>query len=219
MPGAQAHPWHNLDVGRGGVPYVRVAERRGQIIAAARRALERDGVSRTTMRSVAAEAGIPLSNLHYAFQSKEQIFRAVLEDIITELSKSLELHAARGAGLAGTLRQGLVPAFGRGIRHPQRQLLQYELTTYALRTAGLVDLARWQYQQYCDIIADWCRQAAAEAGEVCAVDFDVLARLLVASMDGLVIQQLADPDEARAAADLDKVITAAIALADPRPAT
>jgi AcrR family transcriptional regulator len=193
-------------------------DRRGQIIAAARTVLARDGVAGITMRSLAAEAGIPLSSLHYAFQSKEQIFRAVLEDIIAEISKNLELFRAGGTGLAQTLRLGLRRAFEDSEQTRDTQLMQYELTTYALRTAGLADLAAWQYEQYCAILADWCREAATAAGETCAVSFDALARVLLAALDGLILQQLANPDAERSDRDLGNVIEAVIALADPRPA-
>jgi AcrR family transcriptional regulator len=193
-------------------------DRRGQIIAAARTVLARDGVAGITMRSLAAEAGIPLSSLHYAFQSKEQIFRAVLEDVIAEISKDLESYQADGAGLAQTLRLGLRRAFEHSAHTRDSQLMQYELTTYALRTAGLADLAAWQYEQYCAILAGWCREAATAAGETCAVSFDALARVLLAALDGLILQQLANPDAERSGRDLDNVIEAVIALADPRPA-
>jgi hypothetical protein len=100
---------------------------------------------------------------------------------------------------------------------PGKQLLQYELTIYALRTPGLADLARWQYQQYCEAIENWCRRAAEAAGETCAVGFDVLARMLLAGIDGLILQYVSDPCEKRAAADLERIITGAITLADPKP--
>ena len=199
------------------MPYVRVDERRSQIVAAARTVLARDGVGGTTMRSLAAEAGIPLSSLHYAFQSKEQIFRAVLEDITGEISKNLELYRVGGTRFAQALRLGLRRAFGHSMRTRDSHLLQYELTTYALRTAGLADLAAWQYEQYCAILAGWCREAATAAGETCAISFDALARVLLAALDGLILQQLAAPDAERGARDLDNVIAAVIALADPRP--
>jgi hypothetical protein len=51
-------------------------------------------------------------------------------------------------------------------------------------TAGLADLAAWQYEQYCAILADWCREAATAGGETCAVSFDALARVLLAALDG-----------------------------------
>jgi AcrR family transcriptional regulator len=199
--------------------YVRADERRQQVVAAARTALSRDGVVATTMRTVAAEAQIPLGNLHYAFPSKELMLRAVIEDFVTETRRGLDKYSPHGRGLARALREGLRATWTRVMRAGVGvQLMQYELTTYALRTPGLSDLARWQYEQYCAAIEDWCRDAADEAGEVCAVDFDVLARVLVAALDGLILQYVSYPDDKRAANDLEHILTAAIALADPKPA-
>lgn len=51
--------------------YVKAAERHEQIVAAAIRVLSKVGVPGTTLRAVAAEAGIPLGTLHYVFPSRE----------------------------------------------------------------------------------------------------------------------------------------------------
>ena len=45
----------------------------------------------------------------------------------------------------------------------------------------------------------------------------MLGRFIVAALDGLILQQLADPDDDRAASDLESIIDAAVALAAPRP--
>jgi AcrR family transcriptional regulator len=55
--------------------YVEAALRRRQMVAAARSVLARDGVARATLRAVAAEAGVPLGTMQYAFRSKEQLLR------------------------------------------------------------------------------------------------------------------------------------------------
>lgn len=197
--------------------YVKAAERRDQIVAAARRALIRDGVGRTTMRTVAAEAQVPLGTLHYVFQSKERLFRAVLEDIIQAITQDLEVLRSPGRGMAETLDEGLRRTWARmAARDPGRQLLQYELLTYALRTPNLADMARWQYEEYFRIVAAWCRAAAEDAGETCAVGFDLLARVIVAQFDGLILQHLADPEADRAAQDLEQVVAMVVAMAAPR---
>jgi AcrR family transcriptional regulator len=198
--------------------YVRADERRAQVVAAARAALIRDGVTRTTMRSVAAEAQIPLGNLHYAFQSKEALLRAVLEDIVDEISSGLRRHSPRGSGLAESISSGLRDSWTSVMTGgPGLQLLQYELTTHALRTPGLAHLAQWQYAQYTAALAGWFKAAAHDAGETCAVDYLTLARVLLAGLDGLILQYLSDPDGDRSADDVEHIITAVIALADPRP--
>ena len=54
-----------------------VAERREQLIAAARAVASREGIDGTTVRAVAAEAGVSLGVVHYCFEDKDELLRAV----------------------------------------------------------------------------------------------------------------------------------------------
>src|SRR3954471_14765796 len=158
--------------------YVEATVRRGQLVAAARAALAREGVARTSLRVVAAEAGVPLGTLQHVFPSKEQLLRAVIEDVVHEIAEVLRGSARLEEGLEHAIRSGLTTFWSRLVSgHTGLQLMQYELTTYALRTAGQEGLARWQYERYVSVAAEWCQQAAALAGEACAVPFAQLARV------------------------------------------
>jgi len=201
------------------MPYVEASVRSKQLVAAARSALAREGVGRTSLRAVAAEADVPLGTLQYVFPSKERLLRAVIEDVVEEIAEVLKHSADLDGGLAHAIRQGLRTFWSQlVVDHSDLQLVQYELVTHALRTPGLESLARWQYERYSRIVAEWCQEAAHNAGEGCAVPFGRLARVLVASVDGLVLQHVCDPDAARSQDDLEAVIDMLIALADVQPA-
>jgi AcrR family transcriptional regulator len=194
--------------------YVEATVRRGQLVAAARAALAREGVARTSLRVVAAEAGVPLGTLQHVFKSKEQLLRAVIEDVVDEIARVLEESAELENGLAHAIRRGLTTFWSRLVADQRGlQVMQYELTTYALRTAGQEGLARWQYERYCSTVAEWCHQAALRAGETPAVPVDRLARVIVAGVDGLILQHVCSPDETRSREDLDAVIEMVISLA------
>lgn len=181
------------------MPYVEAAVRRSQFVAAARTALAAHGVAKTSLRVVAAQADVPLATMQYVFPSKEKLLRAVIEDVVDEIAGVLQDSAVTGQGLENAVRQGLETFWTRLVRGGRElQLLQYELTMYALRTPGNEELARLQYQRYADVVAQWCREAAEQAGETAAVSFDHLARMIVAGVDGLILQYVCDPDDARA---------------------
>lgn len=112
------------------------AERRRQLTEAAIRAMTRDGVARTTTRSIAAEAGVSLSVFHYCFDSKQ----ALLESVITTIadhSVSLAKEAIRPrATLRETVRAGFQAYWDHVVAHPEEHMLTYELTQYALRQPG-----------------------------------------------------------------------------------
>lgn len=199
--------------------YVKAAERSKQLVAAARVVLMREGVGAATLRAVAAEADVRLSTLQHVFPSKELLLRAVIEDVVEEIATVLGGTANVEHGLNHAIRQGLQDFWDSLVKGDiGAQLMQYELIQYSLRTPGLENLARWQYERYCRIVAAWCQEAAQRAGETCAVPFDVLARVLIASVDGLIVQRMCDPDGARSQRDLGAVVEMLVLLATPTTA-
>jgi AcrR family transcriptional regulator len=197
--------------------YVEAAVRRRQLVASARIVLMRDGVARTSLRAIAEEAGIPLGTLQYVFPSKGLLLRAVIEEVVEEIAALLKEDVELGRGLEGAIRHG-VSRFWSLLVAEERdlQLMQYELTTYALRTAGQEDLARWQYERYCGVVATWLQEAADNAGETSAVPFGRLARLMVAGVDGLILQHVCDPDASRSREDLDAMLEMIVGLTGVR---
>jgi AcrR family transcriptional regulator len=199
------------------VVYVKASERQGQLVSAARAVLVRDGISSTTLRSVAAEAGVPLGTLHYVFPSKELLLTAVFEDVRDEVSDVLNDVAAKGTGLELAIRHGLMTFWEQQIvGDPRLPLMRQELFLYAVRTPGLENLARRQVEGYGQIVAEWCRDAARNAGEVCEVPFETLARALVGGTLGLAMHYLGDPDQARSRQDVEALAEMVVRLAAVR---
>ncbi len=189
------------------VVYVEASLRRPQLVAAARRALARDGVAQTSLRAVAAEAGVPLGTMQHVFPTKELLLRAVIEDVIDEIAGVLTSLADAEHGLEHAIRTALTSFWQQLVEADSGlQLMQYELTLYALRNAGQEELARWQYERYADVIAEWCQLAASKAGETCRIPFGQLARIILAGLDGLIIQHVCDPNPSRSRQNLDALI-------------
>ena len=194
--------------------YVKASVRSSQLVAAARQVLAREGVQGATMRAVATEAGVPLGTLSYVFGSKEELLRAVIQDVGDEIADVLRESAETDQGLEHAIRAGLETFWSRLVVGERwLQVMQYELVLFALRTPGLEHLARWQYDRYEQVVAAWTKEAADDAGEHCAVPFDVLARVMVAAVDGLILQYVGDPHVARSQRDLAVVVETLVDLA------
>ncbi len=196
--------------------YVKADERRAQLVEAARAVLCRDGVTGTTLRAVAAEAGVPLGTLHYVFPSKEQLITAVVEDIRDEVSAVFR-SAEIDAGLEHAIRHGVQNYWQLlVVNQPELALMRHEVFVYALRTPGLDQLARWQIDGYARIVAEWCQEAAGNAGETCAVPFDTLGRVLVGTVIGMVLHYLSDHGADRAWQDLQTASDMLVSLVQVR---
>lgn len=202
------------------MPYVESALRKKQAVAAARVVLMRDGVARTSMRTVANEAEIPLGTLQYVFPTKHGLLQAVIEDVVEEIAEVLRASAETDAGLEHAIRHGMRNFWGMlVVEHRDLQLMQYELVTHALRSPELESLSRWQYERYFEVVAEWCREAANRAHETSSVPVERLARVVIAGIDGLILQQVIAPDTERSAADLEVLIDMVVAMAAPHPAS
>ncbi|KUO05318.1 TetR/AcrR family transcriptional regulator [Streptomyces caeruleatus] len=181
------------------------AERRRQLTEAAIRAMSRDGVPRTTTRSIAAEAGVSLSVFHYCFDSKQELVESVIT-ALTEHSVTRVKDAIRPrATFEETVRAGFQAYWDHVRAHPDEHMLTYELTQYALRQPGFEHLARRQYELYAETYAELIDQLRQTMGLRLRAPVPVLARYLAAMTDGLTLNYLVLGDDAAWTAILDTV--------------
>ncbi|MFJ2116292.1 TetR/AcrR family transcriptional regulator [Streptomyces sp. NPDC087850] len=189
-----------------------LADRRRQLTEAAIRVMTRDGVPRTTTRSIAAEAGVSLSVFHYCFDSKqallESVFAAITEQYVVVVREAIRPQAT----LAESLRAGF-DAYGDHVSaHPGEHLLTSELTQYALRQPGFEHLARRQYELYSDTYTELIERLRTTMTFELRVPVPVLARYLAAMTDGLTLNFLALGQDAAWPGILDTVTDHVAAL-------
>ncbi|MEV0961632.1 TetR/AcrR family transcriptional regulator [Streptomyces sp. NPDC049910] len=181
------------------------AERRRQLVEAAIRAMTRDGVPRTTTRSIAAEADVSLSVFHYCFGSKQELLESVIE-AITEHSVAVVREAIRPKDtLRETVRAGFQAYWNHVRTHPGEHMLTYELTQYALRQPGFGHLARRQYGLYTETFTQLIGQLLDDMGLEPRVPVAVLAHYLAVMTDGLTLNFLVLGDETAASDVLDTI--------------
>jgi AcrR family transcriptional regulator len=185
------------------MPRMAVADRRSMLVEAAVRVAAREGVAGTTTRKVVAEAAAPLGAFHYCFRSKQELLREVTTALVEELVQSATEGLQPGADVATSLHDGLRGLWAAVERSPDRQLVTYELTQHALRTSGLEDLARWQYECYWAAAGGFLETVAASAGARWTLPVAVLSRMVVTITDGVVLGWLVDRDTTAALACLE----------------
>jgi AcrR family transcriptional regulator len=190
------------------------AERRAEILAAAVRVLARDGIAETTTRKIAHEAGVNQATLAYYFENKDGLLLEVLREMM-RLTRGIALGALPAdTGLRTAVREALA-AFWRHVEEaPELQIMQYELTLYAMRNPAAAWLAREQYAGYCAVVETLFTEASAASGQVCAISCAELARFVVGGLDGLILQFISDRNIERARRDLSNLIGAVTALAE-----
>lgn len=176
--------------------YVAHADRRRQLIEAAVRVLQRDGIDHITTRAIATEAAAPLASIHYTFGSKDDIVRAAFEQVITDLLAELEHSITPGAGLAAMV-EDLCSAVGRLLDDQRFAIVMGDL-------APTNDpWSREQSERWYRSAESMLRRQATEVGEPePPMGYERAGRLLVAGIDGLIMQYELHRDAAVTRADL-----------------
>ena len=191
-----------------------VGIRQGEILAAALRVMARDGLAETTTRKIATEAGVNQAMLRYYFGSKDDLLLAVLREMM-RLTREIVRDVAT---TSGSIRQAIAKSLRAFWEHveaaPELQVMQYELTLYALRHPDSAWLAREQYDGYCAVVQTLFEEAYAAANSTCALPLAELARFVIAGLDGMILQFIGDRNVERSQRDLEHLIAAVIALAE-----
>ncbi|HEY3993760.1 MAG TPA: TetR/AcrR family transcriptional regulator [Ktedonobacteraceae bacterium] len=191
-----------------------VDERRARILDAAIEVLARDGIAETTTRKIAAEAEVNQAMLRYYFGSKDDLLFAVLQEMMRQTKEVVQQATLSGQDLRAILLDGLLGFWQHFESRPELQILQYELTLYALRNPASAWLAQQQYDGYCAVVETLFAEGLATARQSSATPLPELARFVVAGIDGLILQFISAPDPARARRDLDNLVGAVVALAE-----
>ncbi len=172
--------------------YQKGEQRSEEILRATLRVIGARGADAVTHRAVAREAGVPVSATTYYFASKEELLeRALLmaareeterlERLVLDLAPSAlsvdEWAAAVSAQLAGDLDED-----------PAKHVALFELGLEAARTPALrAELGRWQ-EANLRLAEVGCRAVGSDEPELDA-------RVVVATLTGLLLEQLASERE------------------------
>jgi AcrR family transcriptional regulator len=164
-------------------------------VQAALRVIAAQGVAAATTRAIAAEAGMSLASVHYAFASRDELIAyAVREQVRAAISGTAEIEP--DGDLVGTIRAGLNAYLDHIAADPGTEQAMFELVFYALRTPGLEDSARQQYATNYAAAAEVLEAVAEQAGCTWTLPQQDMARIVITFTDGISLGWQATRDTA-----------------------
>ncbi|QNP68066.1 TetR/AcrR family transcriptional regulator [Streptomyces roseirectus] len=193
--------------------HVSAAERRPQLIKAAISLMAREGVAAGSTRAIAAELGVAQATVHYTFGTKEELYRAVMEQLTRDLVDQVTRAAPADASFEETVGT-LAEEFWRTVLdQPETHQLLTELSMFALRTPLLKEALQSHYSEVLTVTTQLVEGAAERAGRRLAQPAEMIARFFLAGFDGLTMQHLSLPDEEAERVCLRALIAAVLAMA------
>ncbi|MCU0568357.1 MAG: TetR/AcrR family transcriptional regulator [Oculatellaceae cyanobacterium Prado106] len=97
-----------------------------QILDAAEQEFSRHGLNGARMNAIAQRAQVTTATLHYYFENKESLYKAVLQRPVNEVQTMLSQLNFDGLSPEEALKQVIRVAIANEARNPQRQMLWFQ---------------------------------------------------------------------------------------------
>jgi len=167
------------------------ADNRERLIAAGHTLLAEKGIEATTVKEIARLAGVSPGLFHYYFASKDELLLAVLYEAGIRYKEELwqDLQAALASNQSFP-EVGLVTAHRIGHKDPAWYRLRYELYALGLRRPEMLPAVGKYLALTREEMANTIHSLTGMEQERA----ESVAVVMLACVDGLALQQLAEPD-------------------------
>ncbi|WP_244184023.1 TetR/AcrR family transcriptional regulator [Streptomyces cellostaticus] len=164
-------------------------------------------------RRAAAELGVAQATVHYTFGTKEELYRAVMEQLTQDLVAQVERAAPTDASFEDTIATLAEALWHTVLEQPASHQLLTELSMFALRTPHLQEALHAHQRDISAVTTKLIGEAAERTGHRLAQPAETIARFFLAGFDGLTMQHLSLPDEEAEEACMRALIAAVLAMA------
>ncbi|WP_105617187.1 TetR/AcrR family transcriptional regulator [Vallitalea okinawensis] len=163
-----------------------------RILDAAYNCISNKGYANISMRQIAKEAGVALSQLHYYFGSKKDLFSAITRKMTNKYLVEFETHLKKGNTPKESLNALIEHFKSMIIESPHLLRLLYDLTGLALWSDTFSQLLSELFNQLSTMIEEQVLDSQEEDAEY---DAKTVARLILSSMIGMSIQVILTDDK------------------------
>jgi AcrR family transcriptional regulator len=192
--------------------YAKSAVSSQQIIDAAIRVLARQGYAKTSLLDIAKEAGMSKGALHYHYPTKEALIHAVLETACNVVqARTLQAWSPSDDPFEA-LRKSLRELWATRVERTDEALVVADLLALSLYDEALRPTLAEFYDLGAQQIRDYLEQNLLSLGLQPGISLDILPRIVIGLLDGLVMQAFVDPHALSPDQVVDAVQTIAISI-------
>lgn len=176
--------------------------RRDEIVDAALRLILKLGYNQVTLADIAAQVGVSKGLISYYFPKKEDVFLAVLEQIVARLTTDFESFCNAEATAPEKMLMIFNNLFGNEKRARRYYTVVIDYMAQAIRMRQVQEYTQSIYNSYRTYMERIVAQGIG-AGEFRPVDTEKAVSMILGMMEGLVLQWFFD----KKGFDLDSAYT------------
>lgn len=192
--------------------YAKSAVSSQQIVDAAIRVLARQGYAKTSLLDIAKEAGMSKGALHYHYPTKEALIHTVLETACNAVQARTMQAWSPSDNPFAALRKSLEELWATRAERSDEALVVADLLALSLSDESLRPKLAEFYELGAQQIRVYLEENLMSLGLEPRISPDILPRIVIGLLDGLVMQAFVDPDALSPDEVVDAVQTIAISI-------
>ncbi len=192
--------------------YAKSAVSSQQIIDAAIRVLARQGYAKTSLLEIAKEAGMSKGALHYHYPTKEALIHAVLETACNAVQSRTMQAWSPSDNPFEALRKSLEELWATRAERSDEALVVADLLALSLYDETLRPKLAEFYELGAQQIRAYLEQNLISLGLQPRISVEILPRIVMGLLDGMVMQAFVDPDALSPGDVVDAIQTLAISI-------
>lgn len=159
-----------------------------QILDAAYKCISSKGYANISLRNIANEAGVALSQLHYYFGSKKDLFREIIKRMIKKYLTEFEYHLEKESTSKDKITS-IIKYFQKVLKNdPELFKLLYDLSSLALWSDSFKDLLSNLFKDLTEMIEECVANSNSLKDNLKEYNSDSLARIILGSALGIALQ-------------------------------
>lgn len=166
-----------------------------KILLAAFECISSKGYANVSLREIADEAGVVLSQLNYYYKNKEGLFTEVINMMMQKYLQEVESYLSKGTTAKGKILS-LIKYIQEMIDgNPRLFRLLYDFTSMALWSASFGKLLCSLFEDLANLIEKHVLNNIPAKSNLRGYTPKSIARMLLGAMFGTTIQVILDPQE------------------------
>ncbi len=175
------------------------------ILNAAFECISSKGYANVSLRDIADEAGVVLSQLNYYYKNKEGLFTEVIKMMIRKYRQEVENHLRNGTTPKEKIAE-LVKYYQEVLKdNPKLFRLLYDFSSMALWSASFSKLLCSLYDDLAELIETHVLKDISANSSLMDYTPISIARMILGAMFGTAIQVILDPQEKRITESLNAI--------------
>ena len=175
------------------------------ILNAAFECISSKGYANVSLRNIADEAGVVLSQLNYYYKNKEGLFTEVIKMMIRKYLQEVENHLRNGTTPKEKIAE-LIRYYQEVLKdNPKLFRLLYDFSSMALWSASFSKLLCSLYDDLAELIETHVLKDISANSSLMDYAPISIARMILGAMFGTAIQVILDPQEMRITESLNAI--------------